>query len=141
MGHPSKIHHLMRQWQKETLCTLRRMPTRTSFTTWLRGDLQQEYCISLTKLLSTPFPNDRIKWSRQHTARNSWPLDKQSSRSLTYDTHSVCLVCLLKGHLGFSVIIKPLSRVPRSHIRRLINAGTQSLTTKYEGSCWRIYLF
>ena len=117
MGHPSKIHHPMHQWKRETLCALRRTPTRTYFMTWLRGDPQQEYCISSTKLLSTPFPNDKTKWSRQHTARNSWMLDKQSSRLSTYDTHSVCLVCLLKDHLGYSGIIKPLSRVPRSHIR------------------------
>ena len=132
MGHPSKTHHLTHQWQKETQCALRRTLMRTSSMTWLRGDLQPECYISLTKPLSTLFPNNRTKWSRQPTVRNSWLLDKQLNRSSIYNTHSVCLVCLLKGHLGCSVTIKPLPQVPRSHIHRSTNAGTQSLITKYE---------
>ena len=132
MGHPSKTHHLMHQWQKETQCALQHMLMQTCSTTWLWGGLRPECYISLTKPLSTPSPNNRIKWSRQPMVRNSWLPGRPSNRSSIYDTHSVCLVCLLKGHLGCSVTIKPLSQVLQSHISPSTNIGTQSRITKYE---------
>ena len=132
MGHPSKIHHLMHRWQRETQCALQRTLMQTCSTTWLQGGLQPAFYISLTRLLLTPSQNDRIRWSQQPTVQNSWLLSRQWNRSLIYDTHSICLVCLLKDHLGCSVTIKPLSQVPQFHIRPSTNVGMQSLIIKYE---------
>ena len=130
-GHLLKILHLMHLRLRETQCTLQHTLTQTCSTIWLWGGLKLVCYISSTRPLLTPSRNDRTKWNQQPMVRNSWLLARQSYRSSIYDAHFICLVCLLRDHLGCSVTIKPSSQALQSHIRLSTNVGMQSLIIKY----------